>query len=90
MLQQMGVEAYADGDVLVIQGESLASRMLNGRLMKGGAYTSRHDHRMAMAFAPCAIRLGEITIEDPDVVSKSYPTYWSDLEKIGFQLCSIS
>lgn len=49
-----------------------------------------HDHRMAMAFAPCAIRMGEITIEDPDVVSKSYPTYWSDLEKIGFKLCSIS
>jgi 3-phosphoshikimate 1-carboxyvinyltransferase len=49
-----------------------------------------HDHRMAMAFAPCALRLGEIIIEDPAVVNKSYPTYWSDLEKIGFQLCYIS
>lgn len=49
-----------------------------------------HDHRMAMSFAPCALRLGEITIEDPSVVNKSYPTYWSDLEKIGFQLCYIS
>ena len=48
-----------------------------------------HDHRMAMAFAPCALRLGEIIIEDPDVVSKSYPTYWDDLTKLGFTLCHI-
>ena len=43
-----------------------------------------HDHRMAMAFAPLAIRLGKIAIEDPAVVSKSYPGYWKDLEKAGF------
>jgi len=43
-----------------------------------------HDHRMAMAFAPLAIKLGKISIEDPGVVSKSYPGYWSDLEKAGF------
>ena len=43
-----------------------------------------HDHRMAMAFAPLAIRLGKIIIEDPGVVSKSYPAYWQDLEKAGF------
>jgi len=43
-----------------------------------------HDHRMAMAFAPLAISLGKIAIEDPGVVSKSYPGYWKDLEKAGF------
>lgn len=43
-----------------------------------------NDHRMAMAFAPLAISLGEIGIEDPEVVSKSYPGYWKDLEKVGF------
>jgi len=43
-----------------------------------------HDHRMAMAFAPLAIPLGKIAIEDPGVVSKSYPGYWTDLEKAGF------
>ncbi len=43
-----------------------------------------HDHRMAMAFAPLAIPLGKISIEDPGVVSKSYPGYWKDLEKAGF------
>lgn len=38
------------------------------------------DHRMAMAFAPSVLRLGEIDIEDPGVVSKSYPKYWENLE----------
>jgi 3-phosphoshikimate 1-carboxyvinyltransferase len=45
-----------------------------------------HDHRMAMAFAPLAIPLGQVVIEDPGVVSKSYPGYWSDLEKAGFRI----
>jgi 3-phosphoshikimate 1-carboxyvinyltransferase len=45
-----------------------------------------HDHRMAMAFAPLAIKLGSIAIEDPGVVSKSYPGYWNDLEKAGFRM----
>ena len=44
------------------------------------------DHRMAMAFAPCALKLGEIMINDPHVVSKSYPGYWDDLRSVGF-LC---
>jgi 3-phosphoshikimate 1-carboxyvinyltransferase len=44
------------------------------------------DHRMAMAFAPAAIRLGEICINDPAVVSKSYPRFWKDLESTGFKL----
>lgn len=43
------------------------------------------DHRMAMAFAPAAIRLPHIVIADPQVVSKSYPGYWDDLKKAGFR-----
>lgn len=42
------------------------------------------DHRMAMAFAPAAIKLGSIRIDDPAVVSKSYPKYWDDLKSVGF------
>lgn len=42
------------------------------------------DHRMAMAFAPCALRLGSILINDPHVVTKSYPKYWDDLKSVGF------
>lgn len=49
------------------------------------AIDTYEDHRMAMAFAPCAIRLGSIKINNPHVVSKSYPDYWHDLEKVNFE-----
>ena len=44
------------------------------------------DHRMAMSFAPLAIRMGRIGINHPEVVSKSYPHYWNDLRKAGFHI----
>ncbi len=44
------------------------------------------DHRMAMAFAPMAIVLPGIRINNPEVVSKSYPRFWDDLRKAGFQI----
>ena len=42
------------------------------------------DHRMAMTFAPLSIKLGELFINNPEVVSKSYPHFWNDLQKAGF------
>lgn len=45
------------------------------------------DHRMAMAFAPAALVMENgITIADPGVVSKSYPRYWDDLKRAGFEI----
>ncbi len=46
------------------------------------------DHRMAMAFAPMSLVLPScsILIDDPGVVSKSYPNYWDDLRKAGFSI----
>lgn len=44
------------------------------------------DHRMAMAFAPVSIYLPGIVVRNVEVVSKSYPEYWSDLVKAGFRL----
>lgn len=44
-----------------------------------------NDHRMAMAFAPLALKTS-FTINDAGVVSKSYPDFWGDLKKLGFQL----
>lgn len=44
------------------------------------------DHRMAMAFAPAAICCPEISIAEPQVVSKSYPRYWEDLRQAGFRI----
>ncbi|MEB3378949.1 3-phosphoshikimate 1-carboxyvinyltransferase [Flavobacterium psychrophilum] len=46
------------------------------------------DHRMAMAFAPLALRTS-IIIEDAGVVSKSYPNFWNDLQSIGFRINEI-
>ena len=44
-----------------------------------------NDHRMAMAFAPIALKT-PVIIEDAEVVSKSYPTFWDDLKSIGFKI----
>jgi len=43
------------------------------------------DHRMAMAFAPLALKVS-IVIEEASVVSKSYPDFWSDLKKLNFKI----
>ncbi|SFD11791.1 3-phosphoshikimate 1-carboxyvinyltransferase [Algibacter pectinivorans] len=47
------------------------------------AIATYNDHRMAMAFAPLALKTS-LVIEDAMVVSKSYPTFWDDLASIGF------
>lgn len=44
------------------------------------------DHRMAMAIAPMAVILGSLVINNPEVVSKSYPSYWDNLRQIGFTI----
>jgi len=43
------------------------------------------DHRMAMALAPLALLIPEIEVEDYMVVEKSYPAFWEDLRKVGFE-----
>ncbi|MTI41468.1 3-phosphoshikimate 1-carboxyvinyltransferase [Fulvivirga lutimaris] len=48
-------------------------------------FDTYEDHRMAMAFAPLCM-LMDIAIEDPEVVNKSYPSYWEDFEKVGINL----
>lgn len=44
------------------------------------------DHRMAMAFAPAALKLGSLMVDDPAVVSKSYPGFWDDLKFVDFDI----
>jgi 3-phosphoshikimate 1-carboxyvinyltransferase len=45
-----------------------------------------HDHRMALAFAPMALAGKQIKINDPLVVTKSYPQFWNDLKNAGFKI----
>ncbi len=57
----------------------------SGKINKNVPIATYHDHRMAMAFAPLALKTSVI-IEDSNVVSKSYPTFWEDLQSIGFKI----
>jgi 3-phosphoshikimate 1-carboxyvinyltransferase len=56
--------------------------------LKNAVIKTYQDHRMAMAFAPLAIKI-PLTIEHAQVVSKSYPAFWNDLKTIGFQISEI-
>lgn len=58
----------------------------NGLLLANQSIATYQDHRMALAFAPIALRV-PIAIEEADVVSKSYPDFWKDLEALDFH-CS--
>jgi 3-phosphoshikimate 1-carboxyvinyltransferase len=49
----------------------------------------REDHRIAMTFACLAVKGFDVIMENPEVVAKSYKSFWKDLERIGFN-CSFS
>ena len=55
----------------------------SGKINENILIDTYNDHRMAMAFAPLGLRV-PIKINNPKVVSKSYPDFWDDLQKIGF------
>lgn len=77
MLLKMGVNASIEKNTLIIEGHSLASRLLEGNLLKGGRYTSSHDHRMAMALKVAEMGAdGPVEIDDTACVAKSFPTFF--------------
>ena len=55
---------------------------------KGIAISTYDDHRMAMAFAPLAIKIS-LSIKKAEVVSKSYPDFWKDLNSLNFKIANI-
>lgn len=76
-LGKMGVGARAEGDCLTIEGQTLESRLLNGNLLKGGNYSSFHDHRMAMALTVASLGADSpIVIDDTACVAKSFPAFY--------------
>ena len=91
MLTQMGVKAAVEGDEMVIEGHALAERLLNQAsgggpgLLKGGAYTSHHDHRMVMALKVAALGAGgPIVIDDEACVAKSFPDFAETFAEMAF------
>ena len=60
----------------------------SGNIKSGVAIDTYNDHRMAMAFAPLALKT-EVFINEAEVVSKSYPDYWHDLKHLQFKIQEI-
>ena len=75
-LKKIGCDFYEEGNYWLLEKRR---REIDDEL----SIDTYKDHRMAMAFAPLASKKSLI-INDPDVVVKSYPTYWEDLKKVGF------
>ena len=77
MLSGLGVRAWIAGDDLHVCGETLTSRLMNGRMLRGGAFTSRGDHRMAMALKIASLGASSpLLIDDTACVAKSFPGFW--------------
>ncbi|WP_405208102.1 3-phosphoshikimate 1-carboxyvinyltransferase [Aquimarina sp. LLG6339-5] len=83
-LEALKVEIEKLGGDVTITDDSL--RLAASKLIKSEiSIDTYHDHRMAMAFAPLALR-ETLLINDADVVSKSYPDFWNDLKKLDFKV----
>ena len=78
-LTKLGATISVTDKALILNPDSSPSEGL------GEAIATYQDHRMAMAFAPLAVKV-PIIIEDAEVVSKSYPAFWEDIKQIGFTI----
>ena len=76
-IEKLGGQVEISGDTLHLEASKSIKEHIN--------IATYNDHRMAMAFAPLALKT-PIIIEDASVVSKSYPTFWEDLKTIGFKI----
>ncbi|HBI00689.1 MAG TPA: 3-phosphoshikimate 1-carboxyvinyltransferase [Flavobacterium sp.] len=76
-LSKFGANISVTNDSLTLQPSE--------KIIENVSIATYQDHRMAMAFAPLALNV-PITIQNAEVVSKSYPTFWEDLKNYGFQI----
>jgi 3-phosphoshikimate 1-carboxyvinyltransferase len=92
-LSKFGAEVTVTNDSLTLaphslfQGTSEAGSPPSEGLGEDISIATYNDHRMAMAFAPLAIKTPFI-INNAEVVSKSFPTFWEDMETLGFEVIS--
>lgn len=86
MLKAMGVYARLSGDKLHIDGRTLESRLLTGRLLKGGNYSTYGDHRIAMALAVASLGSdSQIVMDDVTCMDKSFPAFMQTFKKFSGQ-----
>ncbi|MGH2667092.1 3-phosphoshikimate 1-carboxyvinyltransferase [Flavobacterium sp.] len=81
-LEALKTELTKLGAKLAVTDDSLTLEP-SAEIKGNSAVSTYQDHRMAMAFAPLALKT-DIVIEEAEVVSKSYPDFWNDLKRIGF------
>ncbi len=74
-LKKMGIQTESTSDSIIIYGGS----------PKGARIDTYGDHRMAMAFAVAGAAIDGMEINEPDVVSKTYPQFWESLASIGIK-----
>ncbi len=80
-MEKFGARVDITGDSLhLFPTQTLAAKV---------SVVTYNDHRMAMAFAPLALKI-PLQIEEAGVVSKSYPDFWEDMKKLGFTTVSTS
>ena len=83
MLTQMGVPVQIDEDEMTIEGLALPQRLLTGKLLKGGKYTSHGDHRMVMALKVASLGADSpVDIDDTACVAKSFPGFNDLFDKL--------
>lgn len=86
MLKAMGVYVRLSGDKLHIDGRTLESRLLTGRLLKGGNYPTYGDHRIAMALAVASLGSdSQIVMDDVSCMDKSFPAFMQTFKKFSGQ-----
>lgn len=74
-LTKMGIESRIDNSSIRIKGGN----------PRGALIDTYGDHRMAMAFAVAGARINDMSIENPEVVKKSFPTFWEVLNSTGIK-----
>lgn len=86
-LEALRTELRKLGYVVKVEGDDAISWHFETTAAEASPHISTyHDHRMAMAFAPAAIRFSGLIIDDAQVVSKSYPLFWEYLRQAGFKI----
>lgn len=76
-LGKLGYRLHSEGDTTLVWDGTRGDATME-------AIDTYEDHRMALAFAPLAVKFPGLKINNPEVVSKSYPHFWRDLEAAGF------
>jgi 3-phosphoshikimate 1-carboxyvinyltransferase len=85
-LEALKIELTKLGATISVTNDSLTLGPSDKNVIaRNVAISTYNDHRMAMAFAPLALKV-PIIIENAEVVSKSYPDFWNDLKKLGFEI----